>query len=89
MLESQRRGSSETLPAAVPLAALGWEGARAIFRLNTEIYPDAYNTWDSLGEACLELEDLAAAETYYRKSIELNFFNGNAHGMLRRIHAEP
>lgn len=57
--------------------------ALAIFRLNTEMFPDAWNPWDSLAEAYLEAGDREKAIEYYRKSLALNPGNDNAKRMLR------
>lgn len=66
-----------------------WAGdlqkARAVFELNTMIYPDDFNVWDSLGECCLEQEDFASARRYYERSLELNPGNENGRQMLQRI----
>ncbi len=56
-----------------------------IFRVNTVAYPDAFNTWDSLGEAYLETGDHEKATVNYKKSLELNPDNANAVEMLKRI----
>jgi len=58
-----------------------------IFRLNTVAYPDAFNTWDSLAEACLENGDTPNAVKFYKKSLELNPENRGAIQMLERIGA--
>ena len=60
------------------------ETAIAVFRLNVEQYPDAFNTYDSLGEAYREAGQIDLAIENYRKSVELN--PGNANG--RRALAE-
>lgn len=59
--------------------------AISVFKLNTERYPDSWNTWDSLAEAYYRKGDKELAIKYYKKSIELN--PGNEHGkqMLREI----
>lgn len=59
--------------------------AAAIFELNTRAYPNRFNPWDSYAEALLAVGDTVRAVANYRKSIELDFFNGNAHAALRRI----
>jgi pimeloyl-ACP methyl ester carboxylesterase len=61
------------------------ELALAIFRLNTEAYPGAYNTWDSLGEAYLVSGDTLRAIRNYRKSLALNPQNGNARAVLSQL----
>ena len=53
--------------------------AESIFRLNVEIFPDAYNTYDSYGEVLLAQGDQNKAIKNYKKSVELN--PGNGHGI--------
>ena len=60
------------------------ETAIAVFALNVEQYPDAFNTYDSLGEAYREAGNIDLAIENYRKSVELN--PGNEGG--RRALAE-
>ncbi|MDX1406659.1 MAG: serine hydrolase [Saprospiraceae bacterium] len=48
------------------------EPALAIFKLNIELYPDAWNTYDSYGEALLANGQKELAIENYQKSIELN-----------------
>jgi CubicO group peptidase (beta-lactamase class C family) len=43
----------------------------AIFRINTELYPDSANTYDSLGEALEASGDKAGAVAMYKKCIEI------------------
>ncbi|HKD17556.1 MAG TPA: serine hydrolase [Thermoanaerobaculia bacterium] len=43
----------------------------AIFRVNTELYPDSANTFDSLGEALEASGDKAGAIAMYKKCIEV------------------
>jgi CubicO group peptidase (beta-lactamase class C family) len=58
---------------------LGYEALRtkdyaksiAIFRLNTELYPDSANTYDSLGEALEASGDKAGAIAMYKKCVEV------------------
>ncbi len=45
--------------------------AVAAFRLNTELYPDSANTYDSLGEALEASGDKAGAIAMYKKCIEV------------------
>ena len=51
-----------------------------IFELNTSLYPNAFNTYDSLGEAYLFRGDYQKAEVNFRKSLKLN--PGNENGLL-------
>lgn len=48
------------------------EKAIAIFRLNVEAFPNAYNVYDSYGEALLKSGDKEGAIENYRKSVELH-----------------
>ena len=45
--------------------------AIAVLQLNTQLYPDSANTWDSLGEATEAAGDTAGAIALYRKALEL------------------
>lgn len=54
------------------------EDALKIFKLNTELYPNGYNTWDSLGECLLALGNNEEGIKAYKKSLELNPNNKNA-----------
>ena len=62
--------------------------AIAVFRLNVEAYPEAFNTYDSLGEAYMIAGDTEHAAANYERSLELNPDNGNATAMLARLHGE-
>jgi CubicO group peptidase (beta-lactamase class C family) len=59
--------------------------ALEIFKINTEMFPEGYNTWDSLGEAYMKLGKDAKAISSYEKSLELNPDNQNAEEMIARI----
>ncbi|MBN1967899.1 MAG: tetratricopeptide repeat protein [Candidatus Delongbacteria bacterium] len=61
------------------------EDALKIFKLNTELYPEGFNTFDSYGECLLELGDKENAIIAYRKSLELNPENKNAEKVLMKI----
>lgn len=58
-----------------------------IFRLNTEAYPQASNTYDSLAEAYMLSGDKKLAIRNYKKSLELNPKNTNAVSMLEKLNA--
>jgi len=49
-----------------------------IFKLNVEAYPQAFNTYDSLGEAYMVHGDKELAIANYKKSLELNPQNTGA-----------
>ncbi len=57
--------------------------ALAIFELNTKLYPDKYNTFDSLGECLLILGKKDKAIKAYRKSLDLNPKNETARRILK------
>jgi uncharacterized protein HemY len=47
-----------------------FKGAIAIFRMNTQLYPDSANTYDSLAEAHMKAGDRKQAIALYRKALE-------------------
>ena len=57
-----------------------------MFELNTRLFPDAFNTWDSLGEAQMKKGQKAKAISSFEKSLTLNPENTNAKDMIVRIH---
>jgi len=61
------------------------DDALKIFKLNTELYPEGFNTFDSYGECLLELGDKENAIIAYRKSLELNPDNKNAEKVLIKL----
>ncbi len=62
--------------------------AFAAYKLNVEEYPDAFNPYDSLGEAYAEAGQLDLAIENYEKSVELNPENTNGVAVLERLRAE-
>ena len=60
-----------------------------IFKLNVEAYPQGFNTYDSLAEAYMNLNQRELAATNYKKSLELNPKNTNAVDMLKRLEKGP
>ena len=73
--------------------ALGYEFLRrgpqrvamAVFELNTELHPDSWNVWDSLGEAHMVAGNRRRAIELYEKSLELNPENDNAREKLAEL----
>jgi len=53
-----------------------------LFELNVELYPEAWNVYDSLGEAQLEAGLRHNGLANYRRSLELNPDNGHARTLL-------
>ncbi len=56
-----------------------------VFTLNTQLFPKAWNTWDSLGEAYMEKGEKDIATGFYKKSMELNPKNENGKKMLEKL----
>ncbi|SDR75233.1 hypothetical protein SAMN05216503_0750 [Polaribacter sp. KT25b] len=59
--------------------------ALKIFKLNTELYPKAWNTYDSYGECLLLLGDTENGIKAYKKSLELNPKNQSALKVLSKL----
>ena len=60
-----------------------------IFKLNVEAYPQGFNTYDSLGEAYMTVNERELAVQNYKKSLELNPNNTNATEVLKRLEKAP
>jgi imidazolonepropionase-like amidohydrolase len=61
------------------------DDAIEIFKLNVEMFPRAFNPYDSLGEAYLKAGNRDLAVKNYQKSLELNPHNKNAAEKLKTI----
>ena len=61
------------------------EQAIAMFRINVELFPEAWNVYDSLGEALLAKGDVAEAAAMYEKSLVLNPESPSGAAALARI----
>ena len=61
--------------------------AIALFKLNVDFYPNAWNTYDSLAEAYMTNGDKDLAIANYKKSLELNPGNSNGAEMLKKLEA--
>jgi tetratricopeptide (TPR) repeat protein len=64
------------------------DNAIEVFRINMILYPKAFNTWDSLGEAYMNKGESELAIESYQKSLELNPGNTGAADMIEKIKAE-
>ena len=60
-----------------------------IFKLNVEAYPQASNTYDSLAEAYMTVNERELAIQNYKKSIELNPNNTNAIEVVKKLEKPP
>lgn len=56
-----------------------------VLRLNTELYPDSANTWDSLGQAYLQSGDKAMAREFYQKALAKDPSLASAKAALARM----
>jgi len=56
-----------------------------VFELNTLLFPNSGNTFDSLGEAYLIAGNKKAAASNYKKSLELDPKNSNAKRVLEEL----
>jgi glyoxylase-like metal-dependent hydrolase (beta-lactamase superfamily II) len=64
------------------------EEAVELFRINVELFPDSWNSYDSLGEALLRAGDTDQAVAMYEKSLVLNPDNDNGKEVLARIRGD-
>src|SRR6266851_8838660 len=64
-------------------------GAIQIFKLNTELFPESANVWDSLAEGYMKSGDLKKAQETYEKVLVLDPANENAKEMLKKIKEPP
>ncbi|HEX7333125.1 MAG TPA: serine hydrolase [Pyrinomonadaceae bacterium] len=60
-----------------------------IFKLNVEAYPQGFNTYDSLGEAYMTVNERDLAIQNYKKSLELNPNNTDAVEALKKLEKAP
>ena len=68
------------------------DDARAIFRANVELFPNAWNAWDSLAEALVATGEPLDARAAYERSLSLNGYNDNARrglALLRLLSRSP
>jgi tetratricopeptide (TPR) repeat protein len=56
-----------------------------LFKRNTELHPESWNAWDSLGEGYMAKGENDAAIASYKKSVELNPKNENGVKMLGKL----
>ena len=63
------------------------DSAIVVFELNTQLFPDVPNVWDSLGEAWLQKGDLPKARHYYQKALMLDPQLPSAKAAVEKIDA--
>jgi tetratricopeptide (TPR) repeat protein len=56
-----------------------------IFKMNIEMFPKAWNTYDSLGEAYMMAGNKKEAISNYEMSIKLNPENTNGKNILKKL----
>lgn len=61
------------------------ENAVEIFKINTALYPNSSNVYDSLGEALLRNGDTIAAIDNYKKSLAIDTGNRRAKELIERL----
>lgn len=61
------------------------QDAIEVFRLNTILYPEEANPWDSLAEAYFKAGDKKMALKYYRKALEIDPEMPSAKRMVREL----
>ncbi|MEM7103966.1 MAG: serine hydrolase [Bacteroidota bacterium] len=61
------------------------EDAIHVFKYNIELHPDAFNPYDSLAEAYMNMGEKDKAVKYYAKSLALNPKNENAIRMMHKM----
>jgi len=67
------------------LRAEKFDEAIAVFKQNTEDFPESANVWDSLAEACMKNGDKKSAIKFYKKSFELDQTNKNAEENIKKL----
>lgn len=92
--EVQKGGSSLYDVSEAAINSFGYKlmgnpsEAVQIFRLNTELYPTGFNTFDSYGECLMKLDRKKEAIAAYQKSLSLNPQNTNARSALKTLRAK-
>ena len=64
------------------------EGAIYVFELNSKLFPESANVWDSLAEGHWKAGNIEKAKEYYNKAIQLDpkgSTGNNARAMLKKI----
>ena len=68
-----------------------YEGALYVFEMNTKLFPDSANTWDSLAEGYWKSGDLVKAKESYNKAISIDPEGAtakNSKAMLKKMEKE-
>jgi tetratricopeptide (TPR) repeat protein len=62
-----------------------FDDAIKVLSLNTQLFPNSWNTWDSLAEAYMQRGEVHIATGFFRKSIGLNPDNTYAKEMVEKM----
>lgn len=62
-----------------------FEKAITVFKINTQLYPNSSNTFDSLGDAYFKQKDTAQAIVYYKKALSINPENRSSKRNLKKL----
>jgi tetratricopeptide (TPR) repeat protein len=62
-----------------------FDEAIKVLTLNTQLFPNSWNTWDSLAEAYMQKGEAHIATGFFKKSIQLNANNSHAKEMVERM----
>jgi tetratricopeptide (TPR) repeat protein len=62
-----------------------FDEAIKVLTLNTQLFPNSWNTWDSLAEAYMKKGEAHIATGFFKKSIELNPNNNHAKEMVEEM----
>ncbi len=62
-----------------------FDEAIKVLDLNTKLFPNSWNTWDSLAEAYMQNGEPHIASGFFRKSIALNPNNSYAKEMVEKM----
>jgi tetratricopeptide (TPR) repeat protein len=66
-----------------------FDEAIKVLTLNTQLFPNSWNTWDSLAEAYMQKGEANIATGFFKKSIELNPNNSYASEMVKKMTQSP
>ena len=61
------------------------EKSKSLFEEYLELYPNGYNSYDSMGEFYYNEGDFESAKDYYGKAVENFFAASSANGKLREL----
>jgi CubicO group peptidase (beta-lactamase class C family) len=64
------------------------EAALTLFQLDTRLFPNAFNPWNSLGDAHMALGNQAEAIRAFQHVLELNAGNEHAQAMIEQLRGE-